>query len=609
MKRRILILSIGLLLSLGVHAQCDTVLFSASGGFYEDVFQLELYNYYAQNHIRYTTNGNRPTAQSNLYVQPLALNESLYSKSDIYTVQISPDDLAFVPDSVRHCIVIRAAVFDENDSCISQVATNSYFIRSLGCDTHGMPVVSLCADSLDLFNYESGIMVPGIYFNPLFPTITGNYYMKGREWERLANVEFYELDNSGINQQAGLRTHGKLSRRQVQKGLKLYAREEYGKKRFKHRFFQEIPHNSFKHLALKPYMSAWNGCGCADYISGCIARQLNVESLASRPSVLFLNGEYWGVYFVGEKPDERYLEDHFNIDIETVNILNGWYGEYDCGSPDNFLGLFDRMSQVDLKDDAEYAYISQYIDIENFIDYQVFEIFSYNLDWPANNVRFWQLGDGKFRWIFFDGDACFQLTEFDAFGNAVYDGDDLYPSNMNSTLFFRKLLENDTFKAQFASRFETLLHTVFAYENTKPFYQYITQTLQPEIPHQSERFGKPSSFDSWNYYSIYVVDDFLKNMPEKILHDLNDFVIGLPEPLAVTFDCFPNPSHDDIHLLINSVNNEDSEICIYDMMGRIVFDMPYRCTEGINEITIRPNLEAGIYLLKVGSYTHRIVRY
>ena len=44
-------------------AQNDTVLFSAQGGFYEDVFQLELYNYYPQNHIRYTTNGNRPTAQ------------------------------------------------------------------------------------------------------------------------------------------------------------------------------------------------------------------------------------------------------------------------------------------------------------------------------------------------------------------------------------------------------------------------------------------------------------------------------------------------------------------------------------------------------------------
>ena len=48
-------------------AQNDTVLFSAQGGFYEDVFALELSNPNPHNHIRYTTNGNRPTAQSPLY--------------------------------------------------------------------------------------------------------------------------------------------------------------------------------------------------------------------------------------------------------------------------------------------------------------------------------------------------------------------------------------------------------------------------------------------------------------------------------------------------------------------------------------------------------------
>ena len=143
-------------------SQADTVLFSASGGFFEDVFSLELYNYYPQNHIRYTTNGNRPTAQSPLYVEPLMLDASKYSRSDIYTIHNCPESEFYLADSVQHCIVIRAAVFDENDSCISAVKTNSYFIRALGCDTHELPAVSLCADSLDLFDYETGIFVPDI---------------------------------------------------------------------------------------------------------------------------------------------------------------------------------------------------------------------------------------------------------------------------------------------------------------------------------------------------------------------------------------------------------------------------------------------------------------
>ena len=147
MLRRVVFKLLVLFAAVSAKAQTDTVVFSASGGFYEEVFALQLYNIYPQNHIRYTINGNSPTAQSSLYADSLWLNEKKYSESDIYTIQISPDDLVYVPDSIQHCIVIRAAVFDENDSCVSQVMTNSYFIRALGCDTHGLPTVSICADS------------------------------------------------------------------------------------------------------------------------------------------------------------------------------------------------------------------------------------------------------------------------------------------------------------------------------------------------------------------------------------------------------------------------------------------------------------------------------
>ena len=83
------------------------------------------------------------------------------SKENIFTIPICTNDLFYLPDSVQHCIVIRAAVFDGNDSCVSRTYTNSYFIKALGCDTHGLPVVSICADSLDLFGFEQGILVPG----------------------------------------------------------------------------------------------------------------------------------------------------------------------------------------------------------------------------------------------------------------------------------------------------------------------------------------------------------------------------------------------------------------------------------------------------------------
>ena len=602
-----LIIFVFCLVSLSAMAQWQ-VLFSANGGFYEETFELEMFSTYPQGHIRYTTNGNRPTAQSRQYVEPLVLDESLYSKSDIYTIVNCPEQEFFLPDSIRHCIVIRAAVFDENDSCISPVATNSYIIRALGCDTHGLPVVSLCADSLDLFDYERGIMVPGINFDSLNPYYSGNYFMKGREWERLGNIEFYEFDNTGINQLVGLRTHGKQSRWRSQKGMNIFAREEYGNKRLRHRFFETIPLDNFKHLSLKPYMSSWNGSGCKDYITGRMAEHLDVESLASRPLVLFLNGEYWGIYYVSEKPDERFLEDHYGIDIEAVSIINIWY-ELECGILNGYYSIYTWLETADLSDDEQYAYAEAHIDIANFIDYYVLELFANNADWPAYNVRMWQLGNGKWRWIFFDGDACLEYMDFDVFANAVYDGDNGYPSNRIATLFFRRLLENAQFRLRFQQRFNELVSTVFAYENTKPYFDYIKLKLQPEVPNQMERFGSPpSSMAEWELYCMGVIDQFLRERPVEILEELNDF-LTIDEPQVVGFQCFPNPSSNEIHLFFDGEAFGKGEIAIYDLIGRKVFAQSVTWDSGFNEITLNPDLQAGVYVLKMGGHTEKIIRY
>lgn len=604
--RRILFIIGLILLGLNVSAQDEKVTFSHAGGFYENSFSLVLSNCNPQNHIRFTTNGNCPTAQSQLYSEPLQLDENLYSHSDIYTIPVAPDSLMFYPDSVRHCIVIRAAVFDETGNCISDVATNSYFIRSLGCDTHGLPAISICSDSLGLFDYYDGILVPGVHYNPHQAATTGNYYMTGDEWERQINFEFYELNNSGVNQQAGLRTHGKKTRRHQQKGLKLYAREQYGKKRFKHQFFEDIPNDNFKHLTLKGFDSSWNGLGFNDYVCGRIAQNLNVESLASRATLLFLNGESWGIYFLEERPDERYLEDHFGVDIDNVSIMNDWDGHYDCGSADDFISLFNWLENVSLADPENYAYFVTKVDIDNFIDYQLLEIFISNLDWPANNVRFWQEGDGIMRWIFFDGDGALESLDFDAFANAVYNGSLTYPSSSRSTLFFRKLLENDDFKARFASRFNVLVHSEFNYASTSWYFNYMHQKLEPSVPQQIERFGRPETMNSWLGWCTSHVDNFLRNRPSMMSEELLDFLSV--ETNVIGFCIYPNPSNGEIHIQFDDNSAKASEIEIYDVLGQKVFSKPCVLSGLEKQISINPDLPAGIYFLKINGSSQRIIR-
>ena len=614
MKKQVLII-LSCLVALFGKAQNDTVLFSVKGGFYENVFPLELHNANPQNHICYTVNGNRPTAQSSLYEEALVLDEQLYSESDIYTIQISPDDLVYVPDSIQHCIVIRAAVFDENDSCVSQVMTNSYFIRALGCDTHGLPAISICADSLDLFGYERGIMVPGILFDTLDPEHTGNYYMHGSEWERQINVEFREVtDNSGINQICGLRTHGNRARRQPQKGLKIYAREEYGKKRFKHQFFENSMHNSFKHLIIKPYSTIYPFSSIQDYICNQAAIDLGLEAGLSRPVVLYLNGEYWGIYFLQEKMDERYLENHLGIDIEQCNIISNWM-ELECGNPQGFYDMMDWLETADLTVQEEYDYLSSMVDIDNFIDYMIFETFVANLDWPANNNRCWQTVGGKWRWMFFDGDAAFNFygvdpfgnpTILDVFGNATYIGEYTWPSSKRATLLFRKLFENQGFKDEFDARIRTLCQTRFTYENTSQLYHHICDILYPEIDAQSFRFGNPTSSDYWNY-ACTLTNDFLQNRVDSYLAEWDNFMTDIPE-YQTAFRCYPNPFTDEIHIKVDSEGFGTEEAVIYDLLGRKVFSETI-VAESNDEITINPELPAGVYVLKVGGHAQCIVRY
>ena len=88
MRKSLYAIVFALFVVFSAKAQNDTVFFSARGGFYDDVFALQLYNTNPQHHIRYTVNGNRPTAQSSIYAEPLVLDERNYSQSDIYTIVI-----------------------------------------------------------------------------------------------------------------------------------------------------------------------------------------------------------------------------------------------------------------------------------------------------------------------------------------------------------------------------------------------------------------------------------------------------------------------------------------------------------------------------------------
>lgn len=611
-RLKALILVLGLLaIDFAAHSQEETVLFSHQGGFYDESFYLSLGCSNFNRHIRYTTNGNIPTANSSEYENQLWLGPQLFSCSDIYKVQISPESLIYIPDSVSHAIVIRAAVFDDDGQRLGPVATNTFLIRSLGCDSHGLAILSICADSLALFDFETGILVPGVNQQVSDPEGTGNYYQHGKEWERLANVEFYEpADNSGINQQCGLRTHGNRARGYQQKGLKLYAREEYGKKRFKHRFFDTTPIKSFKHLVVKPFSTLWPYSGVQDFVANRIALGFSLDAPNSRPVRLYLNGEYWGLYFLQEKMDEHYLEDHYGVDIEHCNIIANWHRDAEFGDSTNYVRMIEWLENADLSVPENYTHLCGLIDVDNYIDYVVFETFIGNTDWPANNMRCWQEGDGKWRWLFYDGDAALIDDSFAVFDNASYMGVEGWPSSTKASLLFRRLFENNDFKQRFADRVEALCTTAFRYENTSPFFDEIKGQIINEIPHQAFRFGYPESAGFW-YWSMSLVDDFLRHRVESYGQQYEAYIPAKQFDFQSNTDDFvvyPSTTDNVVYVKMLDGRSRVTTILLCDVMGRVI-QGGVCYMSACQEIEMGSGLRSGVYIIRIGPYVHRFVKY
>ncbi len=494
-----------------------TIQFSHPSGCYSHPFALSIVmdgNDEAQPlQIRYTLNGGMPSVESILYENPVQLDQKAYSSSNIYTIPNAIDAYwKEAPAVVERIIVLRAAAFNAAGDLCSNVITGSYLIESLLGRKITLPILSLCVDSADFFDYDSGIFVPGASFDTEHPYETGNYYFSGRSSERNVHVDFFGVGTPWSNN-CGVRPHGNISRRYVQKGLSLYARKEYGEKKFEDPFGLDIP---CKHLVLRPFLSAWTPMGFQDYFCQFLARPLsNIDKLETRPVVLFLNGEYWGIYFLQEKPDEQFLQYHWNVQANEVHLVRDWAGHTKQGFDTAFTALMSWLQTADLSDERTYQRVTKEVDIESFIDYVILETFIGNRDWPANNMRCWS-AEGpyqKWRFIFFDGDGV-RSRPFSAVENALCDNDTMHwPTNPQATLMLRCLMQHHDFRVQFVDRLKELLSrdlTFSSFSRAREEFDRIVKELEPEIASQAARFGTPASVKKW-HHAIWLSKRYWKS--------------------------------------------------------------------------------------------------
>ncbi|MBJ6761518.1 CotH kinase family protein [Myxococcaceae bacterium JPH2] len=464
---------------------------------------------------RYTVDGSVPTPASPLYSGPLVLlgRQGTAPLSAIpTTAPEAPDNWGWkAPQgSVSLAHVIRAQAFD-GATPVGPGWTRTYL---LGREPYTLPVVSLVTEAANLFGDAMGIYVPGNLHqdSPEDGSLswnTGNYMQDGKDWERPVSVEWFEADGApGLAQPAGVRIHGSGSAVLAQKSLRLYAKEDYGPEWFSGALFPGLNVRDFKRLLLRTSGQDQVATKLKDCVLQGLLRETALTLQACRPALVFINGEYWGLHELRERYDEYYLSGHYAVDRKKVTILEGAGGLLDVGAESDAQAYQDLLEYVrthDLAVPASYAYVQARVDVDDFIDYLIAEIYFANTDWPDNNVRMWRYSgklvagapaaqDGRWRWMVYDLDSAL-LTgpEDDTLTRLLSEPSLSEPS----VVLPRKLMASPDFRARFAARFRWHLDHTFAPERVVAAIDAVAGQLAPEMAEHIQRWSYPASLTEW----------------------------------------------------------------------------------------------------------------
>ena len=316
--------------------------------------------------IRYTTNGQEPTAASSKYTSPINISNTQH---------------------------IRAKLFCEG-YLSPRSTTHSYiaFPRDVT-----LPVVSIVTDSKYFYDNKIGIYVDGNYNSG-----QKNYKY---DWRRPINFEYFEGEGqeSNINQLCETRIQGGASRDFVLKSLVVYAHKRFGKKRLEYEFFpdQRPGVTDFKSIILRNAGNDFDYLYMRDaIIQRVMGQNADLDWQAWQSAIVYINGTYKGILNIRERSNEDNIYTNYD-GLEDIDMIENW-SQLKEGDKTNWR-QFRTFYNEEGHTLEEY---SQWMDWKEFINLMVMNIYYNNQDFPGNNIVMWRprTENGKWRFIAKDTD-------------------------------------------------------------------------------------------------------------------------------------------------------------------------------------------------------------
>jgi|TARA_B110000091_G_C13747709_1_gene446252 hypothetical protein len=235
------------------------------------------------------------------------------------------------------------------------------------------------------------------------------------------------------------------------------------------------------------------------YTKLAINAGLNLDLMYSEQTVVFVNNKFLGVMNLRTEANTNGMSRLYKVsksDITLAKILEGGIVEKKDGD-------FDRIDDfIAAIDNDDYSYLSNEIDMDNFIDYMIFESYIGNRDWPKNNVRFFAINDGPFRFVLFDLDLV-ATQEIDSSPMSFINN----PIGNPITDLFNIMYANEDFRQTYDARFQYLINSTLL--SSVRFNEIVTEyknNIEYIMPTHINKYSTPKTFTEW-----YLNIDHLKN--------------------------------------------------------------------------------------------------
>lgn len=440
--------------------------------------------------VHYTTDGNRPTKESKIY---------------------------------KDCIVIDSTTtiraYSEYDSLVPSKEVVSTYI--LGVE-HTLPVVNITIKESDLYDTHHGIYAKGTGASKEFPYLGANFW-KG--WEKPAHIEFCD-GKEGFSYDCGILIFGGYSRANDKKSFRIKFHSCYGKGNLDYDIYNKGDDKEYGSIILRS--------GSQDDI-GVMVRDEFFTSLMSphcptlhvqayRPVVLYMNGKYFGIYYIREKINDEFICNHMNVAPGTSDLLMQQY-EPLVGTSKYYRKLVNYAIRKDTRKDDVFKVLKDSIDFMSLIDFKLGEFYASNTD--AGNIRYFRSNDPgcdrKWHWIYYDLDAsfyCIQPLKFYIRGNTLNSP----VSSINAyNVLINRLLRNPEFRALFLERWAYHRKYTFSPENATKVFDDLVNTIKPEMERNCKRWPN-MSYKTWEKHVDKFRQQLTDRLPvlhEDLLHELD----------------------------------------------------------------------------------------